>query len=237
MRSRIVLTLSALCAFGILIALGLWQLHRRDWKNSLVARFEAALSRPAGSYDPVQPSGGAREFMRVRIKGEFLNSKTVKMLVAAPEVARAQTGEGFGYLIFSPVKFSRGIVFVNRGFVPQSLAGTPALFPEGETEVTGIVRRPAEPSWFTPPPDPAKRLFYEADIPAMARAAGLKAGEAIVSEYIQAEPAPGAALWPLPRAPRELLASIPNRHLEYVLTWFGLAATLAGVYVIYIVRT
>jgi len=25
-------------------------------------------------------------------------------------------------------------------------------------------------------------------------------------------------------------ADIPNRHLEYALTWYGLAAALAGVY-------
>ena len=43
---RIVLTVCALAAFGILIALGVWQLQRRDWKNDLIARFEEALASP-----------------------------------------------------------------------------------------------------------------------------------------------------------------------------------------------
>jgi surfeit locus 1 family protein len=29
---------------------------------------------------------------------------------------------------------------------------------------------------------------------------------------------------------------IPNNHLQYALTWFGLALTLAGVYLVYHVR-
>jgi surfeit locus 1 family protein len=233
MRSRIILTLAALSVFAILIGLGVWQWQRRDWKNGLIARFEAALTQPPAAYDPAQ----AWEFMAVRVHGTFLDAEAVKMLIATPEPARAQTQDGFGYLLFTPLKFEGGIVFVNRGFVPQGLASSPALFPEGETEVTGIVRLAQQPGWFTPPADAGKRLFYEADIPAMAAAAGLKEGEAIVSEYIEAQPVPGAGLWPKARDPRELLASIPNRHLEYALTWFGLAAALAGVYVVYIVRT
>ena len=31
--------------------------------------------------------------------------------------------------------------------------------------------------------------------------------------------------------PAPLPSEIPNRHFEYALTWFGLAAALAGVYV------
>ena len=51
-KGWIVLTLFALAAFGILIALGVWQLQRRDWKNDLIARFEQALSKPPIPYEP-----------------------------------------------------------------------------------------------------------------------------------------------------------------------------------------
>jgi surfeit locus 1 family protein len=231
MQSRIFQTLIALAAFSVLIALGVWQMERRAWKNDLIARFEAALSTPPAVYDPAKHAGAeAREFMLVQLTGEFWNARTVKVLTPTPETARMRTQEGFGYLIFTPLKSSSGVVFVNRGFVPQSLAESPTPFPEGETEVTGIVRLPAAPGWATPQPEPAKRLFFAADIPAMAAAAGLKSGETIVSEYIEAVPVAAAPEWPLPRDPRTLLASIPNRHLEYALTWFALAAAFAGVF-------
>lgn len=237
MRSWIAEGLFALCVFGILIALGVWQMERREWKNGLIARFEAALSKPPAVYDPAKrASSQAREFMRVRMKGVFLNAGTVKILTPTPEAARARTQDGFGYSIFTPLKFNGGIVFVDRGFVPQSLSDSPALLFEGETEVTGIVRLSAKPSWLTPPPEPAKRTFFVADIPAMAAAASLKAGDMIESEYIEAEPASGSAQWPQPRDPHELLASIPNSHLEYALTWFALALALAGVYGVHMLR-
>jgi surfeit locus 1 family protein len=237
MRNRIVPTLAALGAFVALIALGVWQMERRAWKNDLIARLEAALSEPPATYNPAKPAGAeAHEFKLVRVRGEFLNTRTVKVLTPAPETARMRTQEGFGYLIYSPLKFSGGIVFVNRGFVPQSLGDSPVLFSQAEIEVTGIVRLPAPPGWLTPPPEPAKRLFFAADLPAMAAAAGLNNKETIVHEYIEATPVPGAAAWPLPRDPRVLLASIPNRHLEYALTWFALAAAFAGFFIIAIRR-
>ncbi len=231
---RILLSFLALGAFGILIALGVWQLQRRDWKNGLIARFEAGLSKPPAAYDPAHPASEmSREFMRVRVDGEFLNAKTMKIFTPTPEAARAKTKEGFGYLLFTPLQFDGGIVFVNRGFVPQSLAATPAVAPEGKSAVTGIVRLPESPNWFTPSPEPAKNIFFDADIPAIAAAAQL-AGSAITREYIQEEPVHSAQEWPLSRDPHELLASISNRHLEYALTWFGIAAALAGVSVTFI---
>jgi surfeit locus 1 family protein len=231
MRSRILQILIAFTAFSVLIALGVWQMERRAWKNGLISRLEAGLSAPPANYNPAKPEGAeAREFMLVRATGEFLNARTVKVLIPTPETARSRTQEGFGYQIFTPLKSSRGIVFVNRGFVPQSLASSEIPLPEGETEITGLVRLPAPPGWFTPQPEPAKRLFFAADIPAMTAAAGLPSGQTVVSEYIEAVPSPGAAGWPLPRDPRVLLASIPNRHLEYALTWFALAAAFAGVF-------
>jgi surfeit locus 1 family protein len=230
MQSRILQTLIALCAFTVLIALGVWQMERRAWKNDLIARLEAALSTPPANFNPPKRDGDeTHEFTLVRLKGEFLNTGTVKVLTPTPDAARTRTQEGFGYLIFTPLKSRSGIVFVNRGFVPQSLGGSPPPVPEGETEVTGLVRLAALPGWLTPPPEPAKRLFFAADIPAMAAAAGLKSGETVAGEYIEAVPAPGGAGWPLPRDPRTLLASIPNRHLEYAFTWFALAAAFAGV--------
>jgi surfeit locus 1 family protein len=237
MQSRLFQTLIALSAFSVLIALGVWQMERRAWKNDLIARFEAALSAPPGNYNPAKPaSAEAREFMLVRVRGELLNARTVKVLIPTPGAARMQTREGYGYLLFTPLKSNSGIVFVNRGFVPQSLADSPPAVSEGETEITGIVRLPVPPGWLTPQPEPAKRLFFAADIPAMAAAAGLKSAETIDGEYIEAVPGPGAAGWPLPRDPRTLLASIPNRHLEYALTWFALAAAFAGIFGVAIKR-
>ncbi len=237
-RSRIMATVFALGAFAIVVALGMWQLQRRDWKNDLIARFEAALSRPAVPYRPPQPNGQETqpEFTRVTASGVFEDDKTVRMLVPAPEATRLQNEDGFGYLLFTPLELDGKAVFVNRGFAPRSIADAVSA-PRGQATVTGIVRRSQQPGWFTPAPEPGKRIVYSADIPAMAEAAGLSANRIVQNDYIEAEPSPKAGEWPNPRDPRELLAAIPNRHLEYALTWFGLAAALAGVYGVFIARS
>ena len=236
-KSRVVLTLFALAAFGILIALGVWQLQRRDWKNDLVARFEQALSKPPIPYEPPRNiNERTREFARVTATGTLEDAKTVKLLVPTPEAAQGQTQDGFGYLLFTPLRLSDGAVFVNCGFVPRSV-GDRGDIKGGAATVTGILRLSERPSWFMPAPDLAKRLFFSADIPEMTQAAGLDGPGTVVSEYIEAEPSPQAGGWPKARDPHELLAAIPNCHLEYALTWFGLATALAGVYGFFIART
>ena len=238
LRGRIVLTLFALGAFGILIALGMWQLQRRDWKNDLITRFEQALSEPPIPYEPPRPNADerSREFTRVKASGAVDEAKTVKILVPVPEEARAQTQDGFGYLLLQPLTLNNAIVFVNRGFVPRSVADRGDI-KGGEATVTGILRLSEKPGWLLPAPDLTKRLFFSADIPQMANAAGLSGPRTVTSEYIEAEPSPQASEWPMARNPHELLAAIPNRHLEYALTWFGLAAALAGVYGFFIAST
>ena len=235
-KSRVVLTLFTLAAFGILIALGVWQLQRRDWKNNLLARFEQALSKAPIPYEPPPNANErAREFERVTATGTFEDAKTVRLLVPTPEAVRAQTQDGFGYLLFTPLKLSDGAVFVNRGFVPRSVADRGDI-KGGEATITGILRLSQKPAWFLPAADLAKRLFFSADIPEMVNAAGVSGPGTVTSEYIEAEPTPQASEWPKARDPHELLAAIPNRHLEYALTWFSLAAALAGVYGVFIAR-
>jgi surfeit locus 1 family protein len=235
-RSGLLLTILALGALAILITLGMWQLERRAWKNDLIARFSLALSKPPAPYEPPTRHAveAAREFMRVSASGEFLDAQTVKVLIPAPELLRAETWDGFGYLLFTPLKTDSATVFVNRGFAPRKIADEGGV-KAGQGSVTGIVRLSEKPGPFTPAPDFAKRLFFSADVPAMAEADGLK--DTVPGEYIEAEPAPGAQGWPRPRDPRELLASIPNRHIEYALTWFGLAAALTFVYGFVIARS
>jgi surfeit locus 1 family protein len=235
-KSRVVLTLFTLAAFGILIALGVWQLQRRDWKNDLIARFEEALSKPPTPYEPPRTTNErTREFALVTASGTLEDAETVKLLVPTPEAVRGLTQDGFGYLLFTPLRLNDGAVFVNRGFVPRSV-GDRGDIKGGEAIVTGILRLSERPGWFLPAPDLAKRLFFSADIPEMVNAAELSGPGTVTSEYIEAEPSPQASEWPKARDPHELLAAIPNRHLEYALTWFGLAAALAGVYGFFIAR-
>ncbi len=94
--------------------------------------------------------------------------------------------------------------------------------------MTGLVRVPHEPGLFAPANDVAHNLWYWPDVAAMQSSAfagmDVRASSFWIDADAQPEP-PGG----LPRGGVTRL-DLPNRHLQYALTWYGLALTLIGVY-------
>src|SRR4029453_2942938 len=88
---------------------------------------------------------------------------------------------------------------------------------------SGPRHNPARANLFSPPNTPAR--WYTRDVAAMA--AALKAPDP-APLTLMAETATNPEWKAL--APAPLPAEIPNRHLEYAITWYGLAAVLLGVY-------
>ena len=62
-RLPIFVTILVVAAVGTMIALGVWQLQRAEWKNDLLATYEAASDQPAVSY-PVVPVEGDSSYFR-----------------------------------------------------------------------------------------------------------------------------------------------------------------------------
>jgi surfeit locus 1 family protein len=77
----------------------------------------------------------------------------------------------------------------------------------------------------TPKNQPDRNVWYSRDVPAMARALGVAAPAPVMLMAETSTNPEWKALVPAP-----LPAEIPNRHLEYALTWFGLAGALLAVY-------
>ena len=94
--------------------------------------------------------------------------------------------------------------------------------------MTGLVRVPHGPGLFAPANDVAHNLWYWPDVAAMQSSAfagtDVRASAFWIDADARPEP-PGG----LPRGGVTRL-DLPNRHLEYALTWYGLALTLIGVY-------
>lgn len=216
-------------AFLVLIGLGTWQMERRAWKRELLAQVEARVHAPARPVPvpAVWPrlTRAADEYRHVVLRGRFDHAR--EALVYAVRGDEDGPPKGQGFLVVTPLLRADGPpVLVNRGFVPQALRD-PAARAEGqvsgEVEVRGLLRMPEDASWFVPANDPARDAFYRRDPVEIAAARGL-AGAAPFMVDADATPVPGG--WPLGGGTR---IAFPNRHLEYALTWYGLAATLAGV--------
>ncbi|WP_336486102.1 SURF1 family protein [Methylobacterium nigriterrae] len=222
--------LAALAALAILLGLGTWQVERKAEKEALIARIVArSKAEPApppgpGAWDPARD-----EFRHVRVSGTFLNDAEtlVHGLAAGETPGRALQG----YYVITPLKRDDGgIVLVNRGFTPTELRRPQDRRPglvEGETTVTGILRASEPRGMFVPAPDPARGEWFNRDIAGIAAARGL-AGAA--PYLIEADAAPNSAAWP---RGGQLRVDLPNNHLQYAFTWYGIAACLVGVFSVF----
>jgi surfeit locus 1 family protein len=219
-----------LAGLAILFGLGTWQLERKAWKEGLIAAIEARTkAEPVNLADAAGRLGasGDVEYTRVKARGRFLNDK--ERYFYAPD---AELGPG--YHVYTPLEIAGdgAVLFVNRGFVPEALkdpATRKAGQPDGETDVTGLLRMPGPKGFFTPDNEPAHNLWYWRDLDGLLRSAFGDGGRAALPFFLEAEaPAPGG--WPKGGA---TLIELPNRHLEYAITWFGLAFALAAVFAAY----
>jgi surfeit locus 1 family protein len=216
----------AMAGVALLISLGVWQLHRREWKEDLIRRIEShaqaaslALTEALAAAQKTGP--GEIEYYKVRMKGRFDHAREHHLYAlfdGAP-----------GWRVVTPMETAGGvIVLVDRGFVPAALKDPASRAQgqvEGEIELTGAIRRPGAKDWLGPENDPQRNQWYWRDLTGMA-ANGDRQG-AVAPFFVEAEASAVPGGWPK-GAPG--MANLPNRHLEYALTWFALALTLLAVF-------
>jgi surfeit locus 1 family protein len=226
------LTVAATIGFIVLLSLGLWQLQRLQWKERLLAHVGALQSAPARPLEPVLDvlsKGGDVDFTRVRA--------TCPGLASAPFLQLYALRDGqAGWRLISSCEAASAryrTVLVDRGFIADAVAARPKV-EAGLREpitLTGVLRKPDRAGPLAPRNEPAANHWFSRDVPAMARALGAaQPAPAILFAETSSNP-DFRALTPAP-----LPTDIPNRHLEYALTWFGLAAALAGVYAAVLLR-
>ena len=222
-RSVITASVFAAIGFAILCALGIWQVERLQWKEKLIADLNARVSVPPAAL-PARPDQASDEFRRVRVRVSFVPEHA---LVYTPGSALRPDVPGAGYWVMAPAKGEQGAIVINRGYVAPNARGNAGAAPSGDVEIVGALRWPEEGTYFTPRDEPANNVWYRRD-PALIAAA--KNWGAVAPFYIEQE-APQ-----LPGAPKAgpLVVKLPNNHLQYAITWFGLAVALAAVYFVWL---
>ncbi len=215
------LTIATLLAVALLSGLGVWQLQRLKQKEALIASVAAHMSGPAISFDQARalPPGQA-QYHRVRLSGRFENAREIFTFATA-------AGGQAGYHVLTPFRLDDGrLVMVDRGFVPMvgERPGHHSVI-EGDTTLTAICRPSEAPNLFTPAPDQTRRLWFVRDVAAIARAQGL-----VLSAPVLLEAEKQGAGFP---QGGQTVVNFPNNHLQYAMTWFGLAAGLLAVYLAY----
>lgn len=218
------LGLAALALLGFL-ALGVWQVQRLAWKQQLIERVERhANGTPAAAPGPSDWQAITRdadEYRRVAVQGHFDHDRET--------LVRATTALGAGYWVITPLRADAGFwVLVNRGFVPpeaRESATRAAQAPTGAQQVVGLLRLTEPGGGLLQRNEPAQGRWYSRDVHAIAQARGLS-GHPVAPYFIDevADPA-RAASWPRPGL---TVLHFSNNHLVYAVTWFALAAMMAG---------
>lgn len=220
-------------AFAILVSLGTWQMQRLYWKEGLLTAIQERRSAPPvalAEIEKIFAEGGDIDYRTVTVSGTFDHGKERHFFA---------THDGrTGYYIFTPLTIEDGrALFVNRGFVPFEQKD-PATRLAGElpasVAIHGLARPKLleKPSSLVPDNDLGKNIFYWKDLDAMASSVGLPIDK-VVPFFIDADATPNPGGLPIGGVTQ---FDLPNNHLQYALTWYGLAAALVLVSGIYILR-
>ncbi|MDE8761916.1 SURF1 family protein [Rhizobium sp. CBK13] len=215
-----------LIALAILISLGTWQVQRLHWKEGLLADIAArqvAAPVPLADIEAMAASGGDIEYRKVTATGRYINNKERHFFATW----RGQTG----FYVYTPLELADGrFLFVNRGFVPYENK-EPEMRMQGQLTdqqtVTGLARAklPGKPSSLVPDNDVAKNIFYWKDLDVMAESVGLEKGR-VIPFFVDADSTPNPAGLPIGGVTQ---VDLPNDHLQYAFTWYGLADVLVVV--------
>ncbi len=220
--------LTVLVCLAILIGLGVWQLQRLKWKEGVLARVAALQSAPARPLGEILKGGGDFDFVRVSLDCPDLERRPLLRLFGVRDGIA-----GYRLITACPIAAAGySSILVDRGFTSfdQAVAAMQpgrAVLPG---PVTGVLRKGDKPTFVTPGNRLGENLWYSRDVQAMARQLHAPAPAPIYLMIERPAPAAGGPV-PAPIPP-----DIPNRHLEYALTWFGLAAALIGVYAAMLLR-
>ncbi|MDO5641205.1 MAG: SURF1 family protein [Paracoccus sp. (in: a-proteobacteria)] len=209
--------------FALFLGLGLWQVERLSWKRDLIARVDARVhAAPIPWAEAARMPPDLAEYRHVTLTGRFDHTRET--------LVQALTELGGGFWVLTPLETADGAVLVNRGFVPPGYRDPARRAPgqiAGEVTLTGLLRLSEPGGGFLRRNDPEGGRWFSRDTAAIAKARGISAAPCFMDA--DARPNPGG--WPLGGL---TVIAFRNTHLSYALTWFILAAMMAGGMVILI---
>ncbi|WP_419740947.1 SURF1 family protein [Ruegeria sp.] len=206
MRRTLFLLIFSLAGLGVLLWLGTWQVQRLAWKQEILSEIDSRIAAEPVPL-PQQVSEDEDKYLPVTVSGD-MEPGEIHVLVSVKQV-------GAGYRIIQSFSTQDRTILVDRGFVPTTAKQTDRL--TGPMEVTGNLHWPDEIDSYTPDADIDSNIWFARDVPNLAAALGTEPILLIARSQTD------LGVTPLPVD----TAGIPNDHLQYAITWFGLALVWA----------
>jgi surfeit locus 1 family protein len=219
-----------------LIALGTWQVQRLAWKEALIERVNTQLQgKPRPVVDVLQEASGSDsgiDYRPVTVSGQYVPDRVFFEFTTY----KGQSGWNiFNLLRLDDQSHSGSAEFtlINRGFIPyesKSMWSEIAPLPQDIQSISGLLRSPPgkKPGRFMPDNNLSENIYYWRDLASMTLMAKLAPNQ--VSPWYVDAGIPGQPdldkQYPIQGT---TIVSFSNNHLQYVVTWYGLALALLGV--------
>lgn len=210
-------TVVTLLALGVLVALGVWQLQRLEWKTALIAQIEKQAALAPVPLPEKIDNPQDWQYRNVTMAGSFMHDKS---FLVKP---RTQDGKNGYHLIVPFKRASGGVVFVNRGWVSDETLPK-VKKKKGIVKVEGVALLPEKSAF--PDNAPEKNDWYWADVKAMAENAKIENAYPLLVQVtrMKAGEVPSGA---------SAVQAIKNDHRYYAFFWFCMAGILLAVWFIY----
>jgi surfeit locus 1 family protein len=220
-QPRLVPTLAALCALALTLYLAIWQQGRAAEKRALQSDYDRRTAMPLLSLTGAEVDAQSMRFRRATVSGTWEAGGQIY-------IDNKFDRNAVGYHVLTPLRIegSPRYVLINRGWVPRGPEypvppkAEPAI---GVTEVQGTISQPstkflelaretiAGNVWQNITLERYRAAMKLDVLPIVLLATSTDAGLRVVTE----QPDAGVA-----------------KHVEYMLTWYSLAATVAVLWLV-----
>ena len=199
--------LLGLIGVTILVLLGNWQVRRLEWKEVMLASIEARLSAPAVPLPDVLLPADDR-FLSVVVTG--------KMEPGEIHVLSSDPRTGAGYRIISAFVLDNGRrILIDRGIVPDR--DKEKMRGPDDGELYGNLLWADDADKYTPVNDLINNIWFSRAARPMAEVLNTE-DVLLVLSHTSLSTGP---------QPVPVGLNIPNKHLEYAVTWYGFAIVWA----------
>ncbi|WP_341788888.1 MULTISPECIES: SURF1 family protein [unclassified Rickettsia] len=215
--------LTVLITFIILISLGFWQLNRLKEKKLFLASMQENLTSPAIDLAEIHDN---LPYQKIKLNGHFLPDKDIYLYGR-----RSMSSEKDGYYLVTPFKTDEDkIILVARGWFSNRNKNIITQATNDQPhELIGVTMTSEKTRSYLPANDIKNNVWLTLDLQEASKVLGLN----LKNFYLIEESKDISNLDILLPLSINHLAAIRNDHLEYAFTWFGLAASLVVIYVIY----
>lgn len=210
----------------VLLMLGNWQVERLFWKQDLIQRIELRTQDRDGPAKRTLTNAGdiakleklEDEYRKVNLRGRFGPEVGLWFTQIENKPDGLSRPDAVGYHVLSPFYLTDGsAIMVDQGFVPLTLVDGLKANNEKQQSLEVILRWPDNRGRFDNADRPKANLFYVRDTQALGKHWGVALPAPI------GEVAAIGQGWPRGGQTRMV---INNNHLQYAVTWFGLALVL-----------